>query len=226
MSDPFQHRSSPNAPPFQPDEDVITWLRGKTPAELNAIEVIERDAVVPTSLFPDVIRYRNGRGEPCEVAVLLKIPTEPDFVTATADAVKFVAHAHKGKEVETPDQAKALVGALRFENLDTAAIVALCARDPKPPHGRLYLLHVLAQSFPPSSIADAFERLEMLRRAWDVRVGELTEVQFWAFTAEIARVRNIGPLAALAPALQGAFITRQAVELRALRTLVSSAGSN
>jgi len=246
MSNPFPHLISDLQPPQ--GEEALSWIRGQTPEQLGAIEVHELcpacrgstrhgdgvcnacdgsgRAPIPTPLFPDALRYRNGKGVVCEVPVYLKIPGEDDLGQATKDAVAYVAHLHKGKKVETPEQARELVGALRFENYDSAAVVALCTRSRKPPHAREYLLHVLIQSIPPTTIAATFERLSQLRRLWDVQVHELTETQFWAFVAEVARVRNISPLGVLVPGLQSAFITRLAVELRASRTPSSSSGSS
>lgn len=218
----------PPQPPLSEDAlaEVLSWVRGRTPDELGAIEVMDRDAVIPTTLFPEALRYRDARGKVVEVPVLLKVPYEDDLGQATKDAVQFVAQLHKGKKVETPDQARELVGVTRFENLDTAAVVALCARSVKPPHGREYLLPVLVRSFPPTTIQACFDRIAILRRLWDPNVAQLTEKQFWAFASEVARVRNLSPLAVLVPALQSAFIARLAVELMASRTSKPSSGSS
>lgn len=247
MNTSFPHILSDIQPP-QGDE-ALSWIRGQTPEQLGAIEVHEacplcngttraRDgskcdacdgsgkAPIPTPLFPDALRYRDGKGIVCELPVLLKIPGEDELGQATKDAVAFVAHLHKGKKVETPDQARELVGMLRFESYDNAAVVAQCVRTRKAPHGREYLLHVLLKSIPPTTITATFERLSQLRRLWDVSAHELTEKQFWAFVEEVARVRNISPLGVLVPGLQSAFITRLAVELRASRQPSSSSGSS
>ena len=98
-------------------------------------------------------------------------------------------------------------------------------RSVRAPHGREYLLQVLVDTHLPQTIHDAFERLDILYRLWDVRVGTVTEEQFWAIAAEVARVRNVSPLAVLAPALQRAFITRAACELMNYRTSSLSSGS-
>lgn len=232
----------------QPSEELAAWIRGKTPDELEAIEVNEPCPVcrgstrsgadkcdacggrgrapIPTPLFPDALRYRDARGQVREVPVYFRIPVEADLGQATKDAVAYVARLHSGKKVETPDQARELVGALRFESYDNASVVALCTRDRTPPHAQAYMLHVLLMTFPPTTIAAAFERLSVLRRLWDVSVSELTEEQFWAFTSEVARVRNISPLAVLVPGLQSGFITRLAAECHRSRALNSSSGSS
>lgn len=244
----FPHQISDVQPPQ--GEEALSWIRGQTPEQLGAIDVHEpcplckgttraRDgggacggcdgsgkAPIPTPLFPDALRYRDGRGVVCELPVLLKIPGEDDLGQATKDAVGFVAHLHSGKKVETPEQARELVGDLRFASYDNAAVVALCVRSRKAPHPREYLLHVLLKSIPPTTISATFERLSQLRRLWDVQVHELTEGQFWGFVEEVARRRNISPLGVLVPGLQSAFIVRLALELKASRQPSSSSGSS
>jgi len=87
-------------------------------------------------------------------------------------------------------------------------------------------LPLLLADFLPDSIADAYERIELLRRTWSIRASSLTEAQFWGLCAELARVKNISPLAGLAPALQGAFMVRLAEISLSYRTLRSSSGSS
>lgn len=223
----FPHQISDAQPPFADTnaEEVVAWIRGKTPADLNAIEFMDRDALVPTTLFPETIRYRNAAGVICETHVMLKIPYEDDLAYGTQLAVQHVAGLHKGRKIETPEQAREYVGTIRFEAFETAAILSQCVRSTKPPHIYEYKLHVFLKTFPPTTIADLWDRLSMLRRLWDVRVSELSEEHFWAFAKEIARVKNIGPLAVLAPALQSVFICRLAAELTAQRTSNFSFGS-
>lgn len=227
MTTPFEHLLSPSGAPFQPPDDVIAWLRGKTPAELSAIEVMSEGSRVPRPLFPDALRYRNARGESCEIPVLFKLPNDDDFAGATQDACAHVAKLAGVKDRKlTPAEAKELVGPIRFENFDTAAVVARCALEPKAPHPPAFMLFLLLADIGPDGIADAFDRLNILQRTWSVRAASLTEAQFWGLCAEIARVRNIGPLGGLAPALQGAFMVRAAEMSLAYRTLSSSSGSN
>ena len=222
----FAHVPSLTAPPFQPPDDVIAWLRGKTPEELHAIEHPTGDGRIPRVLFPDVLRYRNSRGESCEVPVLFKIPTDDDLAAATAEAVKHVAERIAKVPKLTRAEAVDLVGPARFENFDTAALVSICALDPKNPAVRAYQLWLLLADFLPDSIADAFERIELLRRTWSIRASSLTEAQFWGLCAELARVKNISPLAGLAPALQGAFMVRLAEMSMNCRMKHSSSGSS
>lgn len=229
--------------PQQPPDDVLDWLRGKTAADLGAIEAHEPCATckgvkagdcpdcagtgrasVPRIFFPEAIRYRDARGKIAEERVLLVVPREDDFAQAAREAVAHVARFHSKQTCETPAQARALVGEVRFESLENAAIVALCVRNVAPPHIRAYKLHVLLQTFDPATLADLFARIGYLRRLWDVRVHQLTETQFWGFCAEVARVQNISPLVVLDDGLHAAFIERLASELHAYRTCKSCSG--
>ena len=234
--------------PSQPSDDVLAWLKGKTLADLKAIEVFppcaqckglktyEKEpcqlcdatgiASVPRQFIPDVLRWRAANGEMREQPITFVIPDEDDYLRATREAVKHVAFHHRGETIKTPDQAREFVGATRFENLDNAALVALCVRSPKPPFGQVYMLHVLLKTHLPNTIFDAFTRLDLLFKLYKVTVAELTEAQFWGGCAEIARVRNIGFFGVLDPALQAPFIVRLAAELQKCRIELSGSGSS
>ncbi len=233
--------------PSQPAPDVVAWLKGKTIADLAAIEVFPPCAAcngtatangapcplcdatgkarVPRNFIPDVLRWRGGDGLIHEEAITFAIPDEDDHMRSTADAVKHVAQLHPGKTITTPDQAREYVGAARFENLESAALVALAVRSAAPPFGRKYLLSILIKTHTPATIREAFLRLDLLYKLFEVPVSTLTEAQFWGGVAEIARVRNVGFFAVLDPALQAPFIARLAVELQACRIERSSSGS-
>ena len=232
--------------PFQPDPaEAFAWLRGKTPEELQAIEVAEPCAWCLGStvragktceacggagkagtsvLFPGALAYRDKLGREVREPVLWKIPSEVELTRATKEALAFVRLENPGAKVETIAQAQAIVGEQRFLALENAATVCLCARTTTAPHGRAYLLPVFLQ-LPTTMQRNAFFELDTLQKLWDVRVGELTEGQFWAFTAEIARVRNISPFAVLALDLQAPFIVRLACELSKRATSNSPSGS-
>lgn len=221
----LEHLLSPTGAPFQPPDDVIAWLRGKTPEQLNAIEVMSEGSRIPRPLFPDVLRYRNARGESCEIPILFKLPNDDDLAGATADACAHVAKLAKVPKL-TPTEARELVGGVRFENFETAAVVARCALEPKPPHPPAFLLFLLIADIGPDGIADAFDRMNLLRATWSVRASTMTEAQFWGVCAEIARVRNISPLAGCAPGLQNAIAVQMAEMSLGYRKLSSSSGSN
>ena len=229
--------------PQQPPDDVLDWLRGKTPEELHAIEAHEPcatcrgvrasecldcdgsgKAAVPRTLFPESIRYRDRRGKVVEEPALLTFPREDDLLQAAREAVAHVAKLHPKKPCDTPGEARALVGEVRYENLENAAVVALCVRNVAPPHVRAYKLHVMLQTFDSDTIVDVFNRIGVLQKLWSVRVSQLTEAQFWGFCAEVARVENASPLVVLDAGLLNAFVVRQACELTAFRTCKSCSG--
>ena len=238
----------PDQIPHQPSEDVAAWMRGKTLADLRAIEVFPPCALckglktfegapcavcdatgiarVPRQFVPEVLRWRGADGAVKEEPITFAIPEEDDYLRATRDAVKHVAMLYKGETIKTPDQAREYVGAARFESLDSAALVALCVRSPKAPYGQIYMLHVLLKTHLPSTVADAFTRLDLLFKLYKVTVSELTEMQFWTGASEIARVRNIGFFGALDHALQVPFIVRLAAELAKCRIELSGSGSS
>lgn len=222
----FEHLLAPNPLPSQPPEDVIAWLRGKTREELKAIEIPGSEGGMPQQRFPDALRYRRGNGDECSIPVLFKIPNDDDNDDAAQEAIRYIAKKRGDPSIRTQAQAIEQVGAIRFANFETAAIVSLCTFDVKPPHPRAYLLPLLLHDFPADLIQDAFDRIELLRRTWTVRVSSLTEAQFWAYCAEIARCRNISPLAGLASALQDALMVRMANESLSYRMSLSSSGSN
>lgn len=232
--------------PIQPDDEVLAWLRGKTAADLKAIEAHEvcsaclgakrakegacgecegtGKALAPRNFFPESLRYRGPTGDVIEEPVLFVVPREDDLEEATREAVKHVAQKHPDMKVKTPAQATELIGELRFALLETRATVSLCTRVVQPPHIRAYRLHVLIQRFDPSTLDDAYTRIDMIRRAWDVRVRHLTEDQFWGVASEVARVKNTSPLVVLDPVLHEPFVTRLAAEAMRSRTGSSSTG--
>ena len=232
--------------PFQPNpQEAFAWLRGKTPEELQAIEVAEPCAWCLGStmragktceacggagkagtsvLFPGALAYRDKLGKEVREPVLWKIPSEVELTRATKEALAFVRLENPGAKVTTIAEAQALIGEQRFLAIENAATVCLCARSTTAPHGRAYLLPVFLQ-LPTTMQRNAFFELDTLQKLWDVRVGELTEAQFWAFTSEIARVRNISPFAVLALDLQAPFIVRLACELSKRATSNSHSGS-
>lgn len=211
---------SPSIPPVTIPPDVPAWLRGKTLADLDAIEHGGR------VLIPENIRRRGPRGDEVLVPVMVQVPTEQERALARIDAIKHVADMRKGMRIETVEAAQAAIGNDVFENLDTFAILARCVLEPKAPHGRAYMLDILIGTFPPSSLFDLYLRVDFYARLYNPRIEDMDEAMFWPAVLEIARVRNLGPLAAIGGGAQNAFITRMAVELSSSRMLKSSSPSS
>lgn len=226
---------------------MLEWLRGKTVADLKAIEAHEvcssclgtkrtpsgpcvdcegtgRESA-PRNFFPESLRYRGPRGDVIEEPVLLVIPREDDLANATKEAVAHVARMYPDSKVKTPAQATELVGDIRFTLFEGFAQLAICVRNVQAPHIRAYIsLHHMLRRFDPSTLNDAYARLDMIRKLWDVRVRQLDEEQFWAVASEVARVKNTSPLVVLDPALHEPFVTRLAAEAMRSRTGKSSTG--
>lgn len=211
--------------PLQLDQDAIEWLRGRTVEDLKAIELDEPGNPIPTLLFPEPLRFRNGRGEQREFATLLKIPRDDDHVSGTIAAVAWVAKKYSEPACRTPARARELLGSEGyFAHLERCATLCIVLRNPNNPTLPAFLLDVFLKTFETPSIKDIWERAETLSRIFDPRLGTITEVQFWALASEVARVKNASPLFALAPASLSDFITRAGVELTAFRKLKSSSG--
>lgn len=212
-------------PPAAWPPDAPSWLRGKSIEELEAFEHGER------VLIPEALRRRGPKGEEILVPVALRVPTEHERAQARIDAIRFVQELRKkagGPQppIETVEQAQAAVGADVFENFDTFAILARALREPKAPHGPAYTLDVLVGSFQPSALFDLYFRLDFYSRLYNPRIEELDDESFWAAVSEVARVRNLGPLAVIAGSAQNAFILRSIVELSNCRTRLSSSPSS
>lgn len=213
--------------PFQPDQDALEWLAGRTVDELKAIEIVEPDNPIPTLLFPEAIRHRDARGAVKEFPVLLKIPRDADNVSATIAAVGWVAKKFGEATCKTPARARELLGSEGyFTHLEQSATLCICLRQVKPPHPPAFLLDIFLQTFEAGSIRDIWERAETLSSIFNPRLGTITEAQFWKLAAEVARVRNVTPLFALAQGSLSDFITRAAAAAMLSRTPVSSSGSS
>jgi hypothetical protein len=193
------------------DDEIPAWLRGKTIDELHAIEHNGR------VLFPEALRRRDEKGRIIETPCLVAIPTDAERAMGRLDAVARVATITK-KKPTTIEDARALIGADVFENLDTFGILARCILEPTPPHGRAYLLDVLVETFPPSTLFELYGRLDMLAKLWSPQLDELTEERFWTLVVQIAKVRNLSPLAGIGGLGQVTCVLRMAQTLYDLRT--------
>lgn len=209
--------------PLQLDPDALEWIRGRSVEELRAIEFIEPDNPIPTLLFPEPMRYRNAKGEQLSIPTLLKIPRDDDHVQGTINAVAWVAKKFKETTCRTPARARELLGSDGyFTHVERCATLCLVLRNPNNPAIGAFLLDVFMKTFEASAIKDIWDRAETLAAIFDPRLGSITEGQFWALAAEVARVKNPSPLFALGPASLSDFITKAGVELTRSRTRSSS----
>ena len=210
--------TTPPIPDAAPTTDIPAWFRGRTLAELNAFEFALDADRPPRILIPEKIQWRGPRGEERSVDVALALihPAEND--AARLDAIAHVQSLRKRQRVETVEQARDAIGSDRFDNIDSFAILARALREPKPPHGRAYLLSILIESFPQESLFALYQRLDFYVRLFSVRADEITSEVFFAVVSEIARVKNVSPLVAIAGDAPASFIVRMAEELSSSRT--------
>lgn len=201
--------------------DIPAWFAGKTLEELNAIEVAGR------VLIPDALNKIGPKGEPISVPVLVRVPSEGERARGRMEAIKLVAERYlkqmgRDPEKHTVERARIVIGAEVFEDLDTYAIVAQSLFEPRVDAGKptpAFLLSVLYDSYPKSSIFDIYDRIEFYAKLFNPRMDNLSDEQFWGCVEAIARVRNLSPLVGISGSEQTGCITRMAVELSNSRKL-------
>lgn len=243
--------ASPIQIPIQPHRDSLAWLAGRKASELGVVEAHELcatcrgtkvrvptaepcndcegtgRALAPTQFFPEALRRRGTTGEIIEEPVYFVIPREDLEIQRAQDmAIAHIAAHYKDQSIKTAEQAKERAGEQRFAAKENAALVSLCARNREPPHIPAYTLRTLLDRFTSTTIGDAVRRIWTLHDIWSVNVNYLTDEQFWAMAAEIARVGNASPFVVLDAALRGPFVTMLAAEAMRSRTASSSAGSS
>lgn len=198
---------------------VADWFNGKSAAELDAIEFQGR------RLYADAIRRKDARtGEVRERKVRLRVPSAADKAVAAIDAIQWVRRMATERRVKVPDlltkeQAEGLVGAARFDDLDTLCILTRSIFEHDAPHDPLYLdAAQLERDHDPSSLEELWQKLDELRKLEDPReLGELDEQKFWAVVATIAMRRNCSPLAVIDGSTLDSFIISMAVRLQSYR---------
>jgi hypothetical protein len=196
------------------DLDIPSWFDGKTIAELNAIEFQNR------ILIPEAFHTFGPKGEARQTKVLVELPSEAARGRARVAAIAQAREMRKGSNMQilTVEDAQRAVGGDVFENLDTCAIVAECCRELEPPHGQMFLLFMLLETFKPLGvILQLFERLDFYARLWNPYLGELEDGRVWAAAAAISKVRNLSPLAVMRGGAQTACIVRMAELLSSSR---------
>ena len=198
-----------------------TWLEGKTLEELHAIEAGGR------TLFPDAFRQLDSKGVEKLTPVLVTPPTQMLRAQARLDAVALVREMNKGAACATVADAQALVGADVFEDLDTCAIVARCCYEPGSPDTPAYLLRILLQSFPPTTIIDMLDRITFYASLLDPRrPAPLTDAEVVAVAKAVKRAGNLTPLLAIAVEQQRDFMLSAVCLLADSRTPPSSSTSS
>jgi hypothetical protein len=177
---------SPTAP-IQ-ELDSRTW---------EELEVVEHPGD-GTLLFKDKIRKRSKSGKLEEVPVRVRIVRPMQIVQARAECRVWFASI-KGLD---PDRDKDT-----FDNLEQLCIMAHAIREDVAPYGQLCTAEELASGYDEGSIWDLKGRIEVLRLLMDPRESELGHDEVWGKIFEVAKKRNLGPLATIAGHEQSSFVT-------------------
>ncbi len=207
---------------------LSAWFAGRTAGELLAVE--QHNGL---HLFPEALRRRGTDGLEAREDVLVCVPTKAICAEARLDAIIHVQRMARDRKlkltVETMEQAQSVVGVALFDDFDTYAIVSRCTFEPKLGKDgpqRFALMDLLLANYPQPSIFDLFDRLQFYLDLVDPRVPELSEEEFWASIAAVARCRNISPLSVMRGALQAGLVVRAATELVQLRLAATSSSSS
>lgn len=235
--------------PIQPTSRALAWLRGRTFAELGAIEAQElcttcsgtktRDekpcedcegtgrTIAARKFFPGSMKWRGANGQVFEDRVMFVVPNDDDYLVAQETAIAWFARRYNEPAIKTEEQAVARVGAALYARKERAALVALCARKVEPPHVPAFTPRTILDlgRFDPHTLDLACEEIKLLREVNEIPVADLSEVQFLTLAREVARVGNASPLLVLDDALRGPFVTTLARRYVASQTESSGSGS-
>lgn len=211
--------------------DPLAWIQGKTLEDLKLVRYGR------ALLTPDAFRSRDEKGAIVAQPVLIRVPTDLDLDMARLDAIREVqrlARTRLGADtlVTTVDQARQILGAERFETLDTTAVVARCTHEAKLPDNptdmpqQFMTLELMRTSFNVRQIYDVWNHMELLAHMLDPRLGEIDEPTFWAFCGAISKVENASPLGAMQGATQNDYVVEASKRLWRYRTSSSSTTSD
>jgi hypothetical protein len=197
------------------------WLSGKDPAELDILELNGR------ALYPESIKRRNKKHRDVieSVAVRLRVPSTIDKANARIDALAWAQKIAKLPHRPTVPEAEATLGGAYFNELDDKCLLARCIFEHEPPHDPYLLAEFLDEVHEHASLLELWDRLSFWQSWEDVRVGELDEQKFLTIVAAIDRVRNLGPLVAIAGSARDSCVISMAVRLQSFLTPKSSSPS-
>ena len=182
--------------------DAREWLKGKTLADLDAIEFHGR------LLFPDVVKRAKSDGTFEEVPVLVRVPRHPETLEARVEAAALFKKRGLDRDKDSD----------LFDEYETLAILARCMRDPKPPHDQHAPIDWLLSGDPDKgydlpSLFEVWEHMKLYQALMDPRITEPTQEDVVAAVLAIDRVRNLTPFAAIAGPALDSFVISMAVLL-------------
>lgn len=203
---------------------LAEWVRGKTLAELVAIEVGE------DQFFPETIARFDFKAKTIiDVPVMLRIPTMLEMAACKARSMRWLCR-HAEQEFAGWDHAKAcsFFGEHHVEHVENVFILSDAIRRREQPTTGYMSPEQLDKMHPVPAIATTMAKLKALRDLLDTRISAddvVEEGVLWACVAAIAEKGNLSPLVGIAPLGQNALLLSIACRLDAYRRAQSSPSS-
>lgn len=188
-------------------------IENKTWEELGVLEHEGR------LVFPATIRRRTKSGEIETIDICLR-PLRRDERRSARLSARAWAHKLNLDPEKDPEL---------FEDLDTLCCLARAIREAKPPHEQHQQPEWLESHYDTGSLAELWDRLNVLTEMLDPRVDAHDEDTFWKLVLAIGRARNCLPLTGYAPRAQQTFIlsmAQQALLSPTLKSFLERSGSS
>lgn len=167
-------------------------------------------------LFPATLRTRKSKGEVKEIPVRVRIPSPADHLEARKKTLEWLERLGiNGKE--EPDIKS---------SAEDLVILAVSIRTEESPHSQFASGDELAAKYDEGCLKDIKERIQYFKAMLDPREPVQTEEQFWETVEEVARKRNLLPLADIAGDEVPSFMLRTIVELSNCLKKLSGAQSS
>lgn len=191
------------------------WLRGKTLADLQAIEHGGR------LLFPDVLRRARADGKWEEVPVMLRVPRPQERAAARVEAVELFRTRKLDRQADAD----------LFDEFERMALLARCILERTPPHEQHALTDWLLGSggegkgYDQGTLWDAWQKIQAYQSMTSPQAEDMGVEDIVAAARGVARVGNLTPFAAIAGPAQDACVIGMARLLDAYLTDRSSGPS-
>lgn len=223
----------PAAPKLQPPDDakpfdgilvgsLKEWARGKRLADLLLSQVGDEQFIRERLVRYDFVHKSLG-----EVEVLVKVPSQKDFVRARVEALEALAKETK-RDVKTfgTDDAIRLFGTQRWDSFELVYLYARLLRRVDNPAQSYMIAPLLDECHPPAALKEldtrVTEAIKLMDRRLDLDdIGE-NEAVFWAVVRAIAEGQNLSPLAVIAGHALDSFVIFMALQLATLTAKQSS----
>lgn len=194
------------------------WLAHKSASDLETIEFEGR------LMYPDTLKRRGRKDAVIEEPVLFCPANTAELTAATREARNLIAKDEK-RPTLTVEEAKALVGPTRWEEIENVHVLSKVLRYVEPPHKPRWGAEFLATAFPRAALTEAWDRLEFYTQRDELRLDGLSEEDFVVMVNAIARVKHTGPLVVIDGSARESFVSSMAVRLQSFLTSSSSSPS-